>query len=85
MIFACVAFTDGGFHKTREGWQDIDGRIDTFVVELAVNENLTFSDVACKIRNRMCNIYNRRSACSRHGKVKSHTVVGHSQNGNLRD
>ena len=47
MIFSGMAFADGGFHKTGERWEDIDGWVDTFVVELAVDEDLAFSDVAC--------------------------------------
>ena len=32
MISAGMAFADGGFHETGEGWEDVDGRVDTFVV-----------------------------------------------------
>ena len=64
MIFARVAFTNRGFHKTREGWENVDGWVDTFVVELTVDEDLPFGDVACKIRNRMCDICRQMSARS---------------------
>ena len=47
MIFSGMAFADGGFHETGERWEDIDGWVDAFVVELAVDVDLTFSDVAC--------------------------------------
>ena len=56
MVLAGMAFADGGFHETGEGWEDVDRRVDTFVVELTVDEDLAFSDVACKIRDRMCDI-----------------------------
>ena len=47
MVFARVSFADGGFHEAGEGWEDVDGRVDAFVVELAVDKDLTFGDVAC--------------------------------------
>lgn len=46
MVFAGVAFADGGFHKAGERRKDVDGGIDAFVVELAVDEDLAFGDVA---------------------------------------
>ena len=64
MIFAGMAFTNGGFHKTGEGWENIDGWVNAFVVELTVDEDLAFSDVACKIRDRMRDICEQLSACS---------------------
>ena len=33
-------------------------------MELTVDEDLAFSNVTCKIGNRMCDIYKRKSACS---------------------
>ena len=47
MIFSGMAFADGGFHETGERREDIDGWVDAFVVELAVDIDLAFSDVAC--------------------------------------
>lgn len=47
MVFAGVAFADGGFHKAGEGGEDVDGRVDAFVVKLAVDEDLAFGNVAC--------------------------------------
>ena len=57
MVFAGVAFSNGGFHKARERWEHVDGRIDTFVVELTVDEDLTFRDVAREIRDGMGDVY----------------------------
>lgn len=47
MVFARVAFADGGFHETGEGGEDVDGWVDAFVVELTVDEDLAFGNVAC--------------------------------------
>ena len=47
MVFAGMALADGGFHETGEGGENVDRWIDAFVVELAVDEDLAFSDVAC--------------------------------------
>ena len=47
MIFSGMAFADSGFHETGEGWEDIDGWVYAFVVELAIDVDLAFSDVAC--------------------------------------
>ena len=53
MVFAGVAFADGGFHKAGEGGEDVDWGVDAFVVELAIDEDLAFGDVACQIRDGM--------------------------------
>ena len=47
MVFAGVLFADGGFHKAGQGGEDVDGWIDAFVVELAVDVDLAFGDIAC--------------------------------------
>ena len=57
MVFAGVAFADGGFHKAREGGEDVDGGIDAFVVELAVDVDLAFGDIACQIGDGMGDIW----------------------------
>ena len=49
MVFAGVAFADGGFHEPGQRGEDVDGRVDAFVVELAVDEDLAFGDVAGEI------------------------------------
>ena len=64
MVFAGVAFADGGFHETGEGWEDVDGGVDTFVVKLTVDEDLAFSNIACKVGDRMRDIFKGKSACS---------------------
>ena len=47
MVFTGVAFADGGFHKAGKGGEDVDGGIYAFVVELAVDVDLAFGDIAC--------------------------------------
>lgn len=49
MVFAGVAFADGGLHEAGEGREDVDRGVDAFVVELAVDEDLTFGNVAGQI------------------------------------
>lgn len=56
MVLTGVAFANGGFHKTRERGKDIDRWVNTFVVELTVNEDLAFGDVPCQVWNGMCDI-----------------------------
>ena len=46
VVGAGVAFADGGFHQAGEGGEDVDGGVDALVVELAVDEDLAFGDVA---------------------------------------
>jgi len=53
MVASGVAFADGRLHQTRQRWQDVDWRVDTLVVQLTVDEDLTFGDVACQVGNRM--------------------------------
>ena len=57
MVFAGVAFANSGFHKAGEGGQDVDWRVDAFVVELAIDVNLAFGDVACQIRDGMGDVW----------------------------
>ena len=57
MVFTGVAFADGGFHKTREGGEDVDWGVDAFVVELTVNEDLAFGDVAGEIGDGVGDVY----------------------------
>ena len=64
VVFAGMAFADGGFHEAGEGREDVDGWVDTFVVELTINEDLALSDVTCKIGDGMGDICKRKSACS---------------------
>lgn len=47
MVFTGVFLTNGGLHEAGEGGEDVDGGVDTFVVELAVNVDLAFGDIAC--------------------------------------
>lgn len=56
MILPSTALTDGRFHQTRQRRKDVNGRADTLVVELAVNEDLTLSNVTSQIRNRVGDI-----------------------------
>ena len=43
-------------HETRQGRQNVDGRVDLFIVKLPVNENLTLSDIASQVRDGMGDI-----------------------------
>ena len=51
MIFSILF--DGLLHETGQGGQHVDGRVDLFVVQLSVDEDLSFGDVACQIGNGM--------------------------------
>ena len=44
---------DGLLHETGERGEDVDGRVDLFVMELSVDEDLSFRDVAGEIRDGM--------------------------------
>lgn len=49
MVTAGEFFANGGFHEAGERGEDVDGGVDALVVELAVDEDLAFGDVACEI------------------------------------
>ena len=57
--------TDGRLHETGQGGQDVDGRVDTLVVKLTVNEDLALGDVTGKIGNGVGDICRWSSACRR--------------------
>lgn len=42
---------DGLLHEAGEGGEDVDGRVDLFVVELSVDEDLSLSDVSGEVGN----------------------------------
>ena len=44
---------NGFLHETGEGGQHVDGRVDLLVVQLSIDEDLSFSDVASEIGNGM--------------------------------
>ena len=53
MILTGHALTDGRLHETRERGKDVDRGVDTLVVELTVNEDLTFGNVTSQVGNRV--------------------------------
>jgi len=40
-------------HETRKRRKNVDGGIDLLIVELSINEDLTFSNITGQIGNRM--------------------------------
>ncbi len=55
----CVIFSvllNSFLHQTGERRKHVNGRINLLVVELPVDKDLSFSDVACKIGNGMSDI-----------------------------
>ena len=60
MIFPGQFLTNSALHKTRQGRQDIDGRVDLSVVQLTVDEDLSLRDVTGKIRDGVRDIYKKR-------------------------
>lgn len=51
MVLTSTAFTNGRFHETRKRREDVDGRADTLVVKLTINEDLALSNVTSQVRN----------------------------------
>ena len=49
VILSGHAITDGSLHESRQGGQDVDGRVDASLVHVSVNVDLTLSDVSSKI------------------------------------
>ena len=56
VVAASELLADGALHQTTETGQDVDGRVDLSVVQLAIDEDLALRDVARKVRNGMRNI-----------------------------
>lgn len=53
VVLAGVAFANGGLHQTRKRGKNVDGRVDTLVVKLTVNEDLALGNVTSQIGNRV--------------------------------
>lgn len=60
VIATSELLTNGRLHKTGERWQDVDGWVDTLVVELTVNEDLTLGNVTSKIGDRVSDVCEMR-------------------------
>ena len=56
MIFPGKAFADTVFHKTGEGWQDVNGRIDALLMQGTIQYDLPLCNVAGQVRDGMGNI-----------------------------
>jgi len=56
VILAGASLTNSGLHQTRERWQDVDGRVDTSVVQLTINKDLALGNITRQVRNRVSNI-----------------------------
>lgn len=54
MILSGVFFSNSALHEPTETRQHIDRGIYLLIVQLTVNENLSFRDVPCQIGDRMC-------------------------------
>ena len=57
VVAASELLADGALHQTTETGQDVDGRVDLSVVQLAIDEDLALRDVASKVRNGMRDIW----------------------------
>jgi hypothetical protein len=85
VILSCTALTDGRLHETREGGQHVDWRVDTLVVKLTIDEDLSLRNVTCQVGDGMCDIFKRSASEFQHCFQKMLTVVGHGQDRNLCD
>lgn len=85
MVFARHAFADGRLHEAGEGGEDVDGGVDAAVVELAVDEDLAFGDVASEIGDGVGNVCGVLGGLEGGERGRGRTVVGHGQDGDLGD
>ena len=56
VVLAGHAFTDRRLHETRQRGEHVDRGVDLTVVELAIDVDLTLSDVASKIGDGVSNV-----------------------------
>jgi hypothetical protein len=47
VINSCHASTNSTLHQSGQRWQHIDWRIDTSLIHVSVDVDLTFCDIAC--------------------------------------
>jgi len=67
MIFSSHAFSNGRFHQSGKGREDIDRRIYLSIMQLTIHKDLAFSNIASEIWNRMRNVYTNGQPWSRGG------------------
>ena len=83
MVFPGVTFTDSRFHQTGKRWEHVDRRVDALVIQLPIDEDLAFCDVAGKIGDGVGNVWSCLSILVRALGSSDLTVVGHCENGDL--
>lgn len=64
MVPSSATLTNSRLHETRQGWQHVNWWVNTLVVQLTVNEDLTLGDITREIGNRMRDICDKRSVTS---------------------
>lgn len=56
VVLTSAALADSRLHQTGQRRQHVDGRVDTLVGELTVNEDLTLSNVTGQVRDGVSDI-----------------------------
>lgn len=74
-------FADRTLHQPRQRRQHINGWVYLSVVQLPIDEYLSFGNIPCQVRNRVRDICACQTA--ELGKRIPHTVIRHGQDGNL--
>lgn len=64
MVFTGELFADSTLHETRQGRENVDGRVYLPIVQLAVDKDLALGNVASQVRDRVSNIYRSKSVRS---------------------
>ena len=81
--FMTVLFnTDSRLHQTRQRGEHVDGWVDLPVVQGVINEDLTFSDIACQVRDGMRDIRVRHR---KNGQLCDGTIGTADTTGSLID
>lgn len=57
MILTSTSSTNGRLHQTRQGRKHVDRGVDTLVVQLTIDEDLTLRNVTRQIGNGVSDIY----------------------------
>jgi len=69
MIVSCHTFTNSTLHQSGKRWQHINWWVNTSLVHVSIDVDLTFCNITCQVWDRMCDIIIRhcqdRNLCDR--------------------
>lgn len=82
MVNSGHALSNSRLHESTERWQHVDGWIDLSVVQVSIDKDLSFCDIACQIGDGMGDII---IGHGQNGQLCNGTILSYDSTGSLID